>query len=123
MPGKRARSRDQTSFGTAGTPEALRSPPMGFPGTPPSAIVQPVPEFIWEMSVKVSCVAIATDPTLAEGPRAMQEQDSFLVGIPWKSREHRRKRRPASPFGPSPSYLHVDRLLAFTSVPWSCAIG
>src|SRR6266516_5639232 len=53
MPGKRARSRDQTSFGTAGTPEALRSPPMGFPGTPPSAIVQPVPEFIWEMSVKI----------------------------------------------------------------------
>ena len=50
MPGKMARSRDQTSFGTAGTPEALRSPPMGFPGTPPSAIVQPVPEFIWEMS-------------------------------------------------------------------------
>jgi hypothetical protein len=31
---------------------------------------------------KVSCVAIATDPTLAEGTRAMQEQDSFLVGIP-----------------------------------------
>jgi hypothetical protein len=28
MPGKMARSRDQTSFGTAGTPEALRSPPM-----------------------------------------------------------------------------------------------
>jgi hypothetical protein len=44
---------------------------------------------------KVSCAAIATDPTLAEGPRAMQEQEAFLVGIP------------------------RDRLLAFTSVPWS----
>ena len=28
MPGKMARSRDQTLFGTARTPEALRSPPM-----------------------------------------------------------------------------------------------
>jgi hypothetical protein len=28
MPGKIARSPDRTSFGTVGTPEALRSPPM-----------------------------------------------------------------------------------------------
>ena len=52
MPGKTARSRDQTSFGTAGTPEATAQPTCGFPGTPPSAIVHTVPEFIWEMSVK-----------------------------------------------------------------------
>jgi len=50
MPGKTARSRDQTSFGTAGTPEATAQPTCGFPGTPPSAIVHTVPEFIWEMS-------------------------------------------------------------------------
>ena len=52
MPGKTARSRDQTSFGTAGTPEATAQPTCGFPGTPPSAIVHTVPEFIWEMSVQ-----------------------------------------------------------------------
>ncbi len=50
MPGKTARSPDQTSFGTAGTPEATAQPTCGFPGTPPSAIVYTVPEFIWEMS-------------------------------------------------------------------------
>src|SRR5260370_552513 len=32
MPGKMARSPDRTSFGTAGTPEALRSPPMASRG-------------------------------------------------------------------------------------------
>jgi len=52
MPGKTARSPDQTSFGTAGTPEATAQPTCGFPGTPPSAIVHTVPEFIWEMSAK-----------------------------------------------------------------------
>ena len=30
----------------------LRSPPVASPGTPPSAIVHTVPEFIWEMSVQ-----------------------------------------------------------------------
>jgi len=34
MPGKTARSRDQTSFGTAGTPEATAQPTCGFPGNP-----------------------------------------------------------------------------------------
>jgi hypothetical protein len=28
-------------------------PAYGFPGTPPSAIVHAVPEFIWGMSVKI----------------------------------------------------------------------
>jgi hypothetical protein len=53
MPGKTARSPDQTSFGTAGTPEATAQPTCGFPETPPSAIVHTVPEFIWEMSGKL----------------------------------------------------------------------
>jgi hypothetical protein len=52
MSGKMARSWDQTSFGTAGTPEALRSPPTGFRGTLPSAIVYAVPEFIWGIPVQ-----------------------------------------------------------------------
>jgi hypothetical protein len=34
---------------------------------------------------KVSCVANATDPNLAEGQGAIQEQDSLLLGTPWKS--------------------------------------
>ena len=58
MPGKTARSRDQTSFGTAGTPEATAQPTCGFPGTPPSAIVLTVPEFIWEMSVD-ECLVVS----------------------------------------------------------------
>ena len=55
MTRKRAKSADQTSFGTprmTETPRALRSPPVGFRGTPPSAIVYAVLEFIWGMSVK-----------------------------------------------------------------------
>jgi hypothetical protein len=35
---------------TAGTPEDTAQPTYGFPGTPPSAIVHAVPEFIWGMS-------------------------------------------------------------------------
>jgi hypothetical protein len=54
----------------------------------------------------------------AQGP--CRNRILFWWEIPWKSREHRRKPRPAAPFEPSPPYLHVDRLLAFTSVPWSC---
>jgi hypothetical protein len=35
---------------TVGTPEDTAQPTYGFPGTPPSAIVHAVPEFIWGMS-------------------------------------------------------------------------
>jgi len=52
MSGKMARSWNQTSFGTAGTPEAPRTT-YGFPGTPPSAIVYAVPEFIWGIPVEL----------------------------------------------------------------------
>jgi Raf kinase inhibitor-like YbhB/YbcL family protein len=38
------------SFLTAGTPEALRSPPMATREVPPFAIIHPVPEFIRGMS-------------------------------------------------------------------------
>ena len=38
----------------------LRSPPVASPGTPPSAIVHTVPEFIWEMSVIVSLAGFPT---------------------------------------------------------------
>jgi hypothetical protein len=53
MSGKMARSWDQTSFGTTGTPEALRSPPMASREPPPSAIVYAVPEFIWGIPVEL----------------------------------------------------------------------
>jgi hypothetical protein len=43
-----AKSADQTSLGTTGTPGALRR----FRGTPPSAIVRAVPEFLWEFRFK-----------------------------------------------------------------------
>jgi hypothetical protein len=52
---KKAKSADQTSFGTPGTtetPGALRSPTCGFRGTPQSATVYAVPEFIRGMSAK-----------------------------------------------------------------------
>ena len=57
MPRKRAKSADQKSLGTPGTTEtagALRRPPRGLRGTPPSAIVRAVPEFIWGMSGSTS---------------------------------------------------------------------
>ncbi len=50
---KRAKSADQTSLGTPWTTEtagALRKSASGLRGTPPSAIVRAVPEFIWGMS-------------------------------------------------------------------------
>ena len=55
MTRKRAKSADQTSFGTPRMTEAagaLRKTACGFRGTPPSAIVYAVPEFIWGMSVE-----------------------------------------------------------------------
>ena len=55
MTRKIAKSADQTLFGTPGTtetPGALQQPACGFRGTPPSAIVYAVPEFIWGMSGK-----------------------------------------------------------------------
>src|SRR5713101_8980080 len=48
---KMARSRDQTSFGTAGTPEALRSPPMA--SREPRRLLSSTPfRVIWGMSVQ-----------------------------------------------------------------------
>ena len=55
MPRQRAKSADQASLrtpGTTETPGAMRSPPRGLRGTPPSAIVYAVPQFIWGMSVE-----------------------------------------------------------------------
>src|SRR6266487_2467343 len=40
---------------TAGTPEDTAQPTYGFPGTPPSAIVHAVQEFIWGMSANTVC--------------------------------------------------------------------
>jgi hypothetical protein len=56
MQTKRAKSADQTLSVTVGmtkTPGALRKPAGAFRGTPPSAIVYAVPEFIWGMSANV----------------------------------------------------------------------
>ena len=53
MTRKRAKSADQTSFGTPGDDGNARStaqPACGFRGAPPFAIVYAVPEFIWRMS-------------------------------------------------------------------------
>ncbi len=55
MTRKRAKSADQTSLETPGTTEtagALRRPPRGLRGTPPSAIVRAIPEFIWGISAQ-----------------------------------------------------------------------
>jgi hypothetical protein len=52
MSGKMARSRDQTSLGTAGTPKALRSPPMASREPRRLLSSTPFPEFIWGISVQ-----------------------------------------------------------------------
>ena len=55
MTRKRAKSADQTSFGDAGdhgNAGSTAQSASGLRGTPPSAIVYAVPEFIWGMSAK-----------------------------------------------------------------------
>src|SRR5712692_6757658 len=58
MPGKKARSRDQTVVRDRWNAGSTAQPAYGFPGTPPSAIVHAVPEFIWGMSDRMFTNAI-----------------------------------------------------------------
>jgi hypothetical protein len=51
MPDRMARSPDRTSFSTAETPEALRSPSITCREPRRLLSIHAVPEFIWRMSV------------------------------------------------------------------------
>jgi hypothetical protein len=52
MLGKMARSPGRTVVRDGRNAGSTAQPAYGFPGTPPSAIVHAVPEFIWGMSDK-----------------------------------------------------------------------